>query len=318
MQIPTEMMSRLYRGALTLVAVAALAVPAACGRAGAPPQPAVRGAELMLRLDDVGMNHAVNLAIKRVAETSIPFSVSVLFACPWYQEAVTILKQHPQISVGVHLALNSEWRDYRWGPVLGAAAVPSLVDSNGYFVHANTTFRAMRYDLGEVERELTAQVERAIRSGLRIDYVDHHMGTAASTPELRAVVERIAAKYNLGISGYFGENFYDLFAVPANQKTDSLTRRMLGLEANRPTVAIIHVAEDTPDMRALFDMNYGPMNTPAGEPLTWTHRKAELEMLVSPAFSRAVRETGTKLITYNDVIRRNGLRSMKRPAMPPQ
>lgn len=267
----------------------------------------------MLRLDDVGMNHAVNLAIQRVAESGIPFSVSVLFACPWYQEAVTILKKHPQISVGVHLALNSEWRDYRWGPVLGAAAVPSLVDSNGYFVHANTTFRAMKYDLGEVERELTAQVERALRSGLKIDYVDHHMGTAASTPELRSVVERIAAKYNLGISGYFGESFYDLFAVAPGQKTDSLTRRMRSLNATRPTIAIIHVAEDTPDMRALFDMNYAPMNTPAGEPLTWTHRKAELEMLLSADFARALRETGTRLITYNDVIRTNGLRSMKRP-----
>jgi chitin disaccharide deacetylase len=294
------------------LAILTLGTMPAC-RPAPEPQP-VRGAQMMLRLDDVGMNHAVNLAIKRVAETGIPFSVSVLFACPWYQEAVTILKQHPQISVGVHLALNSEWRDYRWGPVLGATAVPTLVDSNGYFVHANTTFRAMKYDLGEVERELTAQVERAMRSGLRIDYVDHHMGTAASTPELRAVVERIAAKYNLGISGYFGEGFYDLFAVPATQKTDSLTRKMRSLEASRPTVAVIHVAEDTPDMRALFDMNYAPMNTAAGEPLTWTHRKAELEMLTSPEFARALRETGTRLITYNDVIRTNGLRSMKRPS----
>ena len=73
----------------------------------------------------------MNLAVAKVAATGMPFSVSVLFACPWYQEAVEILKQHPQVTVGVHLALNSEWRNYRWGPVLGKGGVPSLVDSVG-------------------------------------------------------------------------------------------------------------------------------------------------------------------------------------------
>jgi predicted glycoside hydrolase/deacetylase ChbG (UPF0249 family) len=165
--------------------LAAAVLSAACHQAPATMStPTTQGAPVLLRLDDVGMNHSVNMAIQRIAESGIPFSVSVLFACPWHQEAVEILKKNPQISVGVHLALNSEWKNYRWGPVLGAAAVPSLVDANGYFVHSNETFRSMKYDLGEVERELTAQVERALRSGLKIDYVDQHMGTAASTPEL--------------------------------------------------------------------------------------------------------------------------------------
>ena len=53
----------------------------------------------------------------------MPISVSVLFVCPWYQEAVDILKKYPNVTVGVHLALNSEWRGYRWGPVLGKAGV---------------------------------------------------------------------------------------------------------------------------------------------------------------------------------------------------
>ena len=127
------------------------------------------------------MNHAVNLAIAKVAATGLPFSVSVLFACPWYQEAVEILKRHPHVAVGVHLALNSEWRHYRWGPVLGKAGAPSLVDAAGYFLPSRDAFLTSSPDLGEAERELSAQVERALASGLRITYVDAHMGTALAT-----------------------------------------------------------------------------------------------------------------------------------------
>jgi len=44
--------------------------------------------ELLVRIDDIGMNHSVNLALEQLAETGIPLSASVMFACPWYQEAV--------------------------------------------------------------------------------------------------------------------------------------------------------------------------------------------------------------------------------------
>ena len=180
--------------------------------------------ELLVRIDDIGMNHSVNMALDDLGQTRMPLSASVLFVCPWYQEAVEILKRNPQISVGVHLALNSEWKGYRWGPVLGRTGVPSLVDSVGYFHPSTSAFLAGKYDLGEVERELTAQVERAVRSGLKIDYVDYHMGTAVATPALREVVERVADKYGLGISRYFGEANHSMFASsPEAKKTEFLT-----------------------------------------------------------------------------------------------
>ncbi|OLC77203.1 MAG: hypothetical protein AUH78_04970 [Gemmatimonadetes bacterium 13_1_40CM_4_69_8] len=122
--------------------------------------------------------------------------------------------------MGVHLALNSEWKGYRWGPVLGKEAVPTLVDSVGYFTPSTEQFLARKYDLGEVERELSAQVERALKSGLKISYVDYHMGTAVATPQLPAVVERIAQKYGLGILRYFGEAYHTMFDTPT---TGSLT-----------------------------------------------------------------------------------------------
>src|SRR5881397_1642340 len=121
---------------------------------------------LIIRSDDAGMSHSVNMALQRLIETGLPVSVSVMFPTPWYQETVEILKRHPQVAVGIHLTLNSEWKNYRWGPVLGRSAVPSLVDAEGYFFASSEALHQNHPDIKEVERELRAQIERALRSGL--------------------------------------------------------------------------------------------------------------------------------------------------------
>lgn len=276
------------------------------GLAGALPAQSAAVPEVVLRLDDVGMNHSVNSAIARVAATGMPFSVSVMFACPWYEEAVDILKRNPHVAVGVHLTLNSEWRNYRWGPVLGKVAVPSLVDSVGYFLPSTNAFLARKYDLGEVERELTAQMDRAMASGLKIAYIDHHMGTAVATPELRVVLERVAKKYNVGISRYFGESYHTMFDTPIDAKKRDFLAHLARAETSRPNLVVVHAAERTPEMDVLFDRNNAAQNSADGLPLVARHRQSELEMVLSPEFAELVRSGKVRLITYQQLIDRSG------------
>lgn len=284
--------------------------------ASAPPLLAQRAAprEVLLRLDDVGMNHSVNTAIARVAATKLPFSVSVMFACPWYQEAVEILRRNPQIAVGVHLTLNSEWRNYRWGPVLGKAGVPSLVDSAGYFVPSVGEFLARTYDLGEVERELGAQMDRAMASGLTISYVDAHMGMAVATPQLRAVLEKVARKYGVGISLYFGESYQSMWGVPIEAKKRELLAYVDSVPPTQTRMIEIHVAERTPEMEVLFDRNAAEQNSAAGLPLVARHRESELSAILSPEFAARVRSGKVRLVTYRDLIARaGGVAAMRAP-----
>src|ERR1700742_4895536 len=72
---------------------------------------------LIIRTDDIGFCHGVNMAFKKIAEKGMVSSASVIVNTPWLDEAVAILKEHPEVNVGIHLNLNSEWKEYKWGPV---------------------------------------------------------------------------------------------------------------------------------------------------------------------------------------------------------
>jgi len=263
---------------------------------------------LIIRTDDIGMSHSVNMAMQKLVSTGMPVSVSVMFACPWYQEAVEILKQHPNASVGIHLVLNSEWKNYRWGPVTGAAAVPSLVDENGFFFPAAEALRQHNPNVAEVEKELRAQIERALRSGVKIDYVDYHMGTAVMWPDFQAVTERLAQEYGLGMSHYFGEteDSPQYAAAPA-RKMDSLKVMIDRLQPGLNMV-ITHVGLDDAELGALLDMN-------TSEPLPdmSKNRQGELTALTSARFAAALKARNVVLLSYRDVIAKQGLKSMRRP-----
>jgi len=264
--------------------------------------------KLLIRCDDTGMCHAVNIAAKRLIEADIPFSTSMMFVCPWYQEAVDILKTHSEVSVGVHLTLNSEWKNYKWGPILGKEVVPILVDSNGYFFASEEDFKKSNFKINEVEQELRAQIERALHSGLRIDYLDHHMGTAVSTSELRSLVEKLAHEYNLGIPRYFNEAYETIWAVPPENKLGKLLELVKGLQQDKITLLVIHLGLKNPEMNGLVDMN-----NPEDPFRVSKHRQAELNALCSKAFENAIRKSNIKLLTYRDLISQVGIKAMERP-----
>lgn len=263
---------------------------------------------MLVRFDDIGMCHTVNAAIDKVLEVGFPVSTSVMFACPWYKHAVEILKKYDHLSVGIHLTLNSEWKNYRWGPVSGVRSVPSLVDNDGYFFPSRATLFANNPKTEEVEIELRAQIERAMNSGLRIDYLDYHMGAAIQTLELRQLVEELAQEFGLGIAQYFGENYSSItYRVQIGSKTDSLVKRIEELKPGEIGLQVVHVGMDTPEMSALQDLNlFGPKDMSK-------QRADELSTILSPKFLKSIKDNNITLITYKDLVKQNGIKNMKRP-----
>lgn len=264
--------------------------------------------EMLLRCDDIGMSHSVNIAAEKLIETGIPFSASVMFTCPWYQEAIDILKDVPQVSVGIHLTLNAEWKNYRWGPVIGKEAVPSLVDEFGFFFPSRAKLYENNPTLEDIETELRAQIERAMNSGIEITYIDYHMGTAVDKPEYRRIVEKLADEYELAISRYFGEKDSDtMYNDPIESKADSLQKYLGELKSDSLNLFVAHIAVNNPEMQAMIDLN------PFGLEKMGAHREAELNALLSQNFREALKTNDIKLINYKDLVERIGLENMKSP-----
>ncbi len=131
---------------------------------------------VILHVDDVGMSFDSNEGAINAITQGVANSCSVMMPCSWVPAFVHYLKQHPQIDAGLHLTLTSEWKEYRWPPVAGVKAVPGLVDQEGA-LWPSVEEVVKHASADEVEMEIRAQVEKALKMGFLPTHLDSHMGT---------------------------------------------------------------------------------------------------------------------------------------------
>ena len=136
---------------------------------------------IILHIDDAGMSLSSNRAIEKVFEKGAANSTSVMMPCPWVSQIVRYINSHPKTDAGLHLTLNAEWKDYRWQPLAGAAAVPGLTDTSGSF-WSNVPDVAKHASADEVDKEIRAQLLRAENMGFHPTHFDSHMGALFATP----------------------------------------------------------------------------------------------------------------------------------------
>jgi predicted glycoside hydrolase/deacetylase ChbG (UPF0249 family) len=151
---------------------------------------------LILHADDLAVSHSVNAASFAALDTNAVTSASVMVPCPWLTEVASYAKSHRDADLGLHLTLTSEWETYRWGPVESTDKVSSLLALDGYLWPA-TESAAQNIKVEEVEREIHAQIDRAIVLGIRPTHLDSHMGVLFATPQLFSVFVKVAHEYKL-------------------------------------------------------------------------------------------------------------------------
>jgi chitin disaccharide deacetylase len=147
---------------------------------------------VVVHVDDLGMSRAANSGGVAALEGAATCG-SIMVPCPGFEEIARIAKERPELDLGVHLTLNCEYAGYRWGPVSSEA--PSLVARDGGMWE--TTRETVEHATAEdAEREMRAQVERALEAGIDVTHIDAHMGTAFNLKFVDAYF-RIAAAYRL-------------------------------------------------------------------------------------------------------------------------
>ena len=271
----------------------------ACGVAVTEAASGVGAIKLVVRADDIGSCHTANLACIQAYREGIARSVEVQVCCPWFNEAAKMLRENPGYDVGVHLTLTSEWENYKWGPL---TAAPSVVDSQGHFFPTtsqrssfppNTGFLQCGWKIEEVEKELRAQIELAKKTIPQVSHVSSHMGTPTCTPELRALVQRLAAEYKLTVSTPGAR--YLRWGVDskatARQREAALVK---ALEDLQPGVWILveHPGLDTAEMQAMGHKGYWEVAS---------HRDGVTKSFTSPRVKEVIKRRGIQLASYADL-----------------
>ena len=136
---------------------------------------------LILHVDDAGMSKESNEGVFESIEKGVANSFSIMMPCPWVPEIFSYLKKHPSADAGLHLTMNAEWKDYRWAPLAGAAAVPGLTDPQGA-MWSGVVDVVTHAKPKEIAIEIEAQLLRSRKAGWEPTHFDSHMGTLFATP----------------------------------------------------------------------------------------------------------------------------------------
>lgn len=260
-------------------------------------QPPPSGIRLIVKGDDMGAGHGINVATIDAYRRGVLTTANVIVPGPWFPEAARLLNENPGLDAGVHLALTSEWENIKWRPLTHA---PSIVNPDGYFfpiVQPRSAFpprssiAESRWQLEEIEQELRAQIAMAKRHIPHVTYTWNHMGFTSLAPEVRDLVTRLSTEYALIVPADLG--IQRLSAVYESRdsgviKADKLAAR---LESIGPGLwlHIDHAATDDPEMRAFGHLDY-----------EWVaaDRSAVLEAWTSPKVREVIERRGIELTNY--------------------
>lgn len=260
---------------------------------------------VILSCDDLGSCHAANVGVYEAIRKGAATCASLMVPAPWARHAAIMYRGE---DIGVHLTLNAEHENYRWGPITHA---PSLLSGDGGFPSSIADLWE-HADLTEVRRECRAQIERAIAWGIDVTHLAPHLTAITLRPEFFDIYVELAVDFALPIrlpstivESDAGFPFRQLtrdegIAFPDYFNHDwraGSRERVLGDLANlRPGITEIHVqpAIDTPEVRALGDVTLG-----------WVE---DHNFVVNdPTLREAIEQSGAVMIGYRQV--RDAMRS---------
>lgn len=261
------------------------------------------GQRLIVRGDDMGFSHSGNLALIKCSKEGIQTSIEIIVPSPWFPEAVRFLKENPGIDIGIHLALTSEWDNVKWRPLTDC---PSLRTADGYFypmVNPNPNYPKMSikenaWKIEDVEKELRAQIETALKHLPRISHISAHMGCTWLSDETKALEKKLAKEYKIDIVDMDLQTLgvtYAPFDGPHATKEEKISSfiKMLGkLEKGKTYLFVEHPGFDNEELRAISHIGYE--NVAAD-------RQGVTDLYTSEEVKKEIKRLGIQLVSYKEL-----------------
>lgn len=272
---------------------------------------------LIVHADDIGMSHTVNTATIKAFAAGQVTSGSIMVPCPWFPEAAAYAKEHPELDLGLHLTLTSEWKYLRWRPVAPIDQVPGLLDSEG-FMWRSERDTALHATPKEIETELRAQIKRALQFGVKPTHLDTHMGTLYTRKDFFEVYVKLGKEFGLPVMAmrpgpevleYLKKDKSPIdaqtlskveadglpvldFLVTGVPGKDFAEREKSYHELLRNlkpgvTMLIVHLGLDTEELKATTG--------------SWNQRFGDFQSFTDPATMKLIKDLGIKLVTWREL-----------------
>jgi predicted glycoside hydrolase/deacetylase ChbG (UPF0249 family) len=263
---------------------------------------------LIIHADDLGAAHSVDAASFDALDKGAVSSASIMMPTPWVTEVAAYARAHPNADLGLHLTLTAEWETFRWGSIAPADKVSSLLDSTGTFPSEDSVV-AKRAKPAEAEREIRAQVDRALELGIRPTHLDSHMGSLFTTPELMATYVKVARDYHLpflATRGAPGTPLPPLLSVndvlldaviiadesiPRAQWKDWYLKQIANIKPGL-TELIVHLGHDDAELQAVM-VNHEPYGS------AW--RQHDYDVVNSAEFKKALKDNHVIVVTWKEL-----------------
>lgn len=259
--------------------------------------------QLIINADDFGYSRGINYGIVDAHLNGAVTSTTMMANMPGLHHALQLMKDVPQLGIGVHLSLTMG------KPILNN--VDRLVDENGLF-KSRTVYQTQSADLDQLYAEWKAQIEKLLKLGVKLTHIDSHHYMHAIGEHL-LVTERLSKEFHLPIRPYGdareraketeqfpAEAFWNIFNYPAMKdmshsyaNAKSELTAILDHDARHYQTYTIVEASCHPgyvDTEVYYQSSF---HLP---------RMREVEILTSEGFKQMLKRYGYELIHYGSLI----------------
>ena len=164
---------------------------------------------VIINADDLCQDRRTTDAILKCYKEGIVTSTTAFVN---FQDSIELLKEvhelYPDFPIGIHLNMT-------FGkPVLPPEEIPTMVNKNGEFWNEDQILTHIAdIDYEEVKKEIRAQVELFLSSGVPLDHLDYHNHILALYTPFHQIVREIAVEKNVPIRNPVPVSAYGIIKV---------------------------------------------------------------------------------------------------------